>query len=281
MRPIARSLLVLAVAAVTSVVGMSASQAATRHATHHAKTCSGSGWSNPGMLTSGTYDGLVVSGLCMVPDGASITIHGNVQLNRGSTLFAISSNTMKIHGNIDVDDGATLALGCTAELGCDGSHSNPPSKDVVYGRIGAYRALSMYLNGDTVYGNISFVAGGWGRTCTDNDPNAPIGHELVLKDNSFYGRIMLDRWAGCWMGFIRNVVHGTVTIMHNYSNLATDNPQGVDSTEVVANQIWGGLNCWSNTPAAQFGDATQGMPPGYGPNTVHGRVSGECRALVG
>jgi hypothetical protein len=38
--------------------------------------------------------------------------------------------------------------------------------------------------------------------------------------------------------------------------------------------------CNSNSPQAQFGDAVEDGPPGYGPNTVGGRAIGECAALA-
>lgn len=243
------------------------------------------------MLASGTYYGLNVSGVCMVPAGVHVVIRGDVNIRTAATLFAITSQTMKINGDVHIGRAAILALGCSAGLGCDGSNGNPqPSNDTVNGDITARGALAMYLNGDTVRGDVSFLWGGWGPMCTDpnaDSPNDPLGHDLVVKDNTFRGSVTLYGWSGCWMGFLRNTVHGRVTISNNYANPAnviTDtNPpenQGLDSTEVVANTIWGSLSCWGNTPRAQFGDAVEGAPPGYGPNTVHGRVSGECRSLV-
>jgi hypothetical protein len=228
------------------------------------------------MLGSGTYQGLTVSGVCIVLDGVNVTVRGGVTLQPGSTLMAISSNTMDITGTVTVGKGAVLALGCSAEMaemGCDGL-----SADTVRGGIVANGAKAMYLNGDTIHGTVSFVGGGWGPGCFDD---GSLGHQLVVKDNDFHGSVNLSGWTGCWMGFIRNTVHGTVTISGNYANQdAEANPQGPDSTEVVANQIWGQLSCSGNTPMAQIGDANEGAPPGYGPNIVHGRATGECATLV-
>ncbi|HET8583290.1 MAG TPA: hypothetical protein VFL65_08550 [Jatrophihabitans sp.] len=282
-------------AAATAVLGLQsaagASPASPQHTHHHAKTCAGTGFTSPGLLTSGTYYGVNVSGFCMVPSGAHVLVLGNVNIGTAGTLFAITSNTMTVHGNVHIGRAAILALGCSAGLGCDGANGNPPpSKDTVYGNVTGVGALAMYLNGDTVRGNVAFIWGGWGPMCTDPNadlPTDPLGHDLVVKDNTFNGSVTLYGYSGCWLGFLRNKVHGRVIIANNYANPAnviTDvNPpedQGLDSTEVVANTIWGSLSCWGNTPKAQFGDAVLGAPPGYGPNTVHGRVTGECRSLV-
>src|SRR5581483_74501 len=213
-----RTLAACGLVAATATLGLQASAAATpeHHHHHHAATCSGAGWSNPGMLAYGTYYGLNVSGLCMVPAGVHVVIRGDVNIGTAATLFAITSQSMTINGDVHVGRAAILALGCSAGLGCDGSNGNPPpSNDRVNGDITARGALAMYLNGDTVRGDVSFLWGGWGPMCTDpnaDSPNDPLGHDLVVKDNTFRGSVTLYGWAGCWMGFVRNTVHGRVTI---------------------------------------------------------------------
>lgn len=269
-----RRLTTILLAAVTAALGSLVGAGAASAAPMRNVTCSGSWQSGPGMLMSGTYSHVTVAGVCLVPDGQSITIRGGMTLQPGAQLLAFfTSQQMAIYGGISVGQGAVLGLGCSAELGCDGSNDNPPSQDVVHGDIVADGAMAMYLNGDTVYGNVSFLGGGAGRDCTDPNPESSIGHDLVVKDNDFHGTVTLQGWAGCWMGFIRNTVHGVVTIADNYANplwLA----QGPDSTEVATNTIWGALNCSGNTPAAQLGDSGGSL------NTVHGSATGECVSLV-
>jgi hypothetical protein len=288
-----RTLLVGAAVAVTSVAGLSAASATPRHHHRHhhqPTTCSGASWTSPGTLGSGTYYGLEVSGVCLVQAGADITIKGDVTIDTAASLVAINSQTMQIDGDISVGRAAILGLGCTAGLGCDGTNNNPPSADTVNGDITARGALAMYLNGDTIHGDVTFRWGGWGPMCTDpnaDDPTDPLGHDLVVKDNTIRGEVDLSGWSGCWTGFIRNAVHGDVRIANNYANPAnvitdvTPNVnQGLDSTEVIANTISGDLTCYANTPAAQFGDGLEGQPAGYGPNTVGGRARGECASLL-
>jgi hypothetical protein len=266
MRQAVRLLLLPAVAALTVLAGTSAATAAPAPSV----TCSGA-------LPSGSYTTVTVSGVCLVPNGADVMISGGMNLLPGSQLVAFfTSQRMNIHGNVVVGAGAVLALGCTPEFGCD-SPAHPPSQDVVHGNIVARNALSMYLNGDTIYGNVSFVGGGWGPTCTDpnaQDPSDPIGHSLAVKDNTIRGTVTLQGWSGCWIGFVRNSVHGVVRIADNYANQSPANFQGADSTEVVSNTIWGVLSCSGNTPAAQVGDS------GGTPSVVHGIVTGECAHLT-
>lgn len=277
-----RRRIVVLLACVAAVVGALVVPGAASASPRADMTCSGA-WPTPGTLMSGSYRHVTVSGVCLVPDGQVITISKGMTLEPGAQLVAFfTSQQMTIVGRISVGRGAVLALGCTPEFGCN-SATKPPSKDVVDGNIVARHALSIYLNGDTIFGNVSFIHGGWGRDCTDpnaQDPNDPLGHSLAIKDNVIHGRVTLRHWSGCWIGLVRNTVFGRVTIAHNYANQDPANEQGADSTEVVANVIWGRLSCYENTPGAQFGDAVIGAPPGYGPNTVSGRVSGECRALV-
>lgn len=234
-------------------------------------------------LTSGTYPGLtVVAGYCVVPAGANITVNGDVTIQPGGTLLALAPQTMTINGNISVGSGATLALGTPGP-------TNTPSHDTVNGAITATDAKAMYLFGDTVTGDVSFVGGGWGNTCTD--PNAdsstdPIGHDLMLKDSTVGGSLTLSGWSGCWMGVLRNTIGGDALITGNYANPANiNNPgtanevkQGLDSTEIVANRITGNLTCSNNTPQAQFGDALS--DPANGLNFVSGTVTGECVSLT-
>jgi hypothetical protein len=221
-------------------------------------TCSG------GTIGSGTYHGLTVTGNCTIPSGATVTINGNVIIAPSAVLNAVTMSTVVINGNVVVGRGATFGLGCTLETGvpaCTGT-----TNDVVNGNIVGDHALTMYLDGNTVWGNVVIAGGGPGVTF---DPYI----NLAIKDNVFYGNTVVTGWQGAWWGYIRNVQHGNVVLINNQGA----NP---DSSEVVHSTISGSLVCLGNSPAAQFGDAGEGAPPGYLPNHVGGAAVGECANLV-
>jgi hypothetical protein len=68
------------------------------------------------------------------------------------------------------------------------------------------------------------------------------------------------------MGFIRNDVHGSVSLN---DNVLSD----TDGNEYVTNTIHGSLHCSGNSPAPQVGDS-EGEP-----NVVTGAVTGQCVGL--
>lgn len=70
----------------------------------------------------------------------------------------------------------------------------------------------------------------------------------------------------CWLGIIRDTVHGNVRDFGN--TLAHP-----DANEIVTNTIFQSLACDGNSPVAQDGDS------GGQPNVVHGAKIGECASL--
>jgi hypothetical protein len=212
-----------------------------------------------GTALSGSYGGnLTITGNAYVDNGATLTVHGTLTLAPGSCLDAFSLGTVTVGGNLLVGKGATLGLGCTpGSVGpgppCNGQTTN----DTVGGSLLADQPLTMYLDGDTILGNVVSNGGGPG----------PRGQFLnfPVKDNWIGGSLTLQGWSGGWMGALRNTVLGSVT----YSNNSTVDP---DSNEVVTNTISGNLNCQGNSPAVQPGDA------GGSPNVVGGRKLGQCTA---
>lgn len=216
-----------------------------------------------GTLASGTYPGLVVSGDCTIPDGATVTIAGNLILLPGSALDAQTLAEVHVTGNVVAMRDANFALGCDAEICGAETH------DVVDGNVIGSGALTLRILSSTVHGNIVSVGGG----------NIPTDVNLPIKDNKIDGNVTLIGWNGTWLGLIRNEIGGNATIIGNRSNRS--NPvQGPDSNEVIANNVAGNLVCHANDPVAQYGDGLEGAPPGYGPNTVGGNAVGECAALT-
>lgn len=260
----------------TALFGVVAPSAANA-ASPTAYNCTGGSWSGgPSVMPSGTFSRVDITGLCVVPAGETMTITGDLNVAPGGVLVAISDATVHVQGNARAGMGAILALGCTAELGC-----TPTADQQVWGNVVATNARAIYLNGTHINGNVVINGGGPGADCIDT--GFPwIGHDLPIKDNVIDGNVHIDGWAGCWIGFIRNQVGGSVSISRVVANVATDasgmplDPQGPDSTEVLANVIGGSLTCRNNLPAAQYGDA--GTPP-YATNQVAGTKRGECANL--
>ncbi|HZU12384.1 MAG TPA: hypothetical protein VFB58_06060 [Chloroflexota bacterium] len=210
-----------------------------------------------GGVATGTYQGLLVTGYCAVPSGSTLNVQGNLVVAPDGYFDALTMSTVNVSGNILVDRGATLALGCTfaSPPPCTGN-----TNDTVGGNIIATHAFTMYLDGDTINGNVISIGGGPGPTFN------PFVN-LAIKDNVIGGNVLVNGWQGAWAGFIRNVTYGSVMWM----NVVTVDP---DSNEIVTNWIAGNLACRGNMPAAQIGDS------GGSPNVVLGQAVGECASLT-
>jgi hypothetical protein len=88
----------------------------------------------------------------------------------------------------------------------------------------------------------------------------------TIEDSSIHGSVTISGYNGFWMGFIRNDVHGSVSLN---DNVLVD----TDGNEYVTNTIHGSLNCSGNSPAPQVGDS-EGEP-----NVVTGAMTGQCVGL--
>ncbi len=220
----------------------------------------------PATAIAGSYGNLVITGNEYVAANTTLSVSGNLTLAPGSCLDAFTLGTVTVGGNILVGAGATLGLGCTpGSLGppfnqppCDGQTTS----DVVWGSIFANHAMTMYLDGDTVHGNVISVGGGPGATL---DPyiNFPI------KDNTIDGNVFVTGWKGAWFGLLRNTIHGSAAIAFDVG-VTTGDFGNYDSTEIGQNTVFGSLLCFGNSPAANFGDS------GAAPNVVYGLALGEC-----
>ena len=221
--------------------------------------------SSAGTAVFGTYSSLTINGNAYVPEGKTLTVTGTLTLAPGSCLDAFSVSTVQVGGNIMVGHGAVLGLGCTpGSLGppftqppCHGVTTN----DTVGGSILADQPLTMYLDGNTIAGDVISRGGGPGLT-SNQFVNFPI------KDNTIGGRLLVEGWEGGWAGLIRNHVTGNVGFSHNISVLDPD------SNEVQTNVIGGNLTCFANSPAAQVNPADGGQP-----NVVAGQKLGQCAGL--
>jgi hypothetical protein len=221
--------------------------------------------SSAGLAVSGAHASLTISGNAYVPEGKTLTVSGNLTLAPGSCLDAFVVATVNVRGNILVRPGATLALGCTpGSLGPP--LDQPPchgvtTKDTVDGSILADHPWTMYLDGNTIHGDVISRGGGPGL-------NSDVFVNFPIKDNTIGGRLLVEGWEGGWAGAIRNTVGGSLGFSHNMSVLDSD------SNEVQTNVVGGDLVCFANSPSAQVNPADGGLP-----NIVAGSKLGQCAGL--
>lgn len=216
-----------------------------------------------GTALAGSYGNLTVAGDSYVAAGTTLTVRGNLRLAPGACMDAFTLGTVDVGGNLTVGRGATLALGCTPQS--LGDPTIPPcfattTDDTVGGNLVADQPLTMYLDGDTIHGNV--VSHGGGPGLLGPYTNFPV------KDNTIGGNLIMQGWLGAWAGAIRNTVGGNVVFSGNQS---VQNP---DSNEVQTNTINGNLVCFGNSPAAQVNPADGGQP-----NDVGGNKVGQCAGL--
>ena len=225
--------------------------------------------SSAGPAVSGSYGNLTIRGNAYVASGKTLIVRRNLRLAPGACLDAFTLGTVHVWGDVLVRRGAILALGCTpGSLGPP--IPRPPcgtttTSDTVGGNIVAHHEYTMYLDGDSIHGNVISTGGGPGPTRTPY-VNFPI------KDNVIGGNLIVRGWQGAWFGVIRNTVHGNVVLTKNVG--VTTGETGLpDSTEVVTNTVSGNLICLGNKPPAQIGDS------GGTPNVVGGKKIGQCTAV--
>jgi hypothetical protein len=263
----------------TVVVGASAAGAAEAHQ-QHPHFCSGT-LAAPGVLAGTFHSDVIVIGACAVNGGAAV-IRGDLILTPGSVLdatFALNDVTGKgassltVFENVKVGPGAVLAIGCepnfspcsddpdAAKGGTLTGHNH------VFGNVSAWHALAVLLHASTIYGDVTSQGGGGGVTCAV--PKTGIFHLLKspvfsdAEDNNVGGDLSFTGLRTCWLGALRNYVHGSVVAVAN--KMADP-----DASEFLANVIRGNIACFANSPAVQYGDSMGS------PNKVRGRAFGEC-----
>lgn len=208
---------------------------------------------------SGSYRNLTITGNRYVAKKTTLTVSHNLTIARGACLDAFTLGTVTVGGNVKVGKDAILALGCTpGSIGPGPPCHGKTTDDTVGGNIVASHALTMYLDGDTIHGNV--VSNGGGPGLGLPFLNFPV------KDNTIDGNLIVQGWHGGWAGALRDVVGGNLIFSRNVSVLDPD------AMEVVTNTISGNLICHGNSPAVQVGDS------GGSPNTVGGKKIGQCTA---
>jgi hypothetical protein len=207
--------------------------------------------------------------VCTIPAGV-VTVHGNATIASNAALDAtgpsIEAGTLTVLGSMMVGPNGILALGCTPEIGCQGT-----TNDSVAGNLVAFNALGVLLHGDTIGGSVFVQGGGGGVNCNlsplfTSFAGFPSPVYSTIEDNIVNGSVSVLALRTCWFAVIRDQVKGNVTVDYN---TAADG----DATEITDNIIGGNLSCFGNNPAAQVGDSLGG------PNTVAGKKLGECVIL--
>jgi hypothetical protein len=222
-------------------------------------TCSG------GVIAPGDYGVLKVTGSCLIP-GGTVVVHNRLFIGSNAALDAATqAPTLIVRGNVFVGHNGIFLLGCS-EAFSPPCPSGVTTSDVIDGNVVAIGALALIFHSNSIYGNLTQIGGGGGVNCNPNDTLQGSPVYSTYEDNWIGGRALVNRYQSCWFGFIRNHVHGSVTLKNN--TLADP-----DAMEVVTNTIQGNLRCSGNSPAPQVGDS-QGQP-----NVVFGKKTGQCAAI--
>lgn len=218
-----------------------------------------------GELTGPTYSNVVVTGSCTVPDGADVTVLHNITVGAGAMFDASTHSTLTVHGNVSGGPGSFVALGCTEAHPCDDEVPGNIGDDVVDGNVTLDHVYDAAINGVTIGGNLTSVGGGAGLA---EDQFIPFS----VKDDTIGGNVSVSGLRTTWFGVIRSQIGGNVTL----TDIVLADPDG---NEIVANDIGRNLVCHGLSPAPQLGDAVEGAPEGYGPNTIGGKAVGQCAEI--
>jgi hypothetical protein len=275
MLKILRLAVITSLALGTVVLGAGAAGAAT--AGHdQPNICTGT-LTAPGVLT-GTYHGdVVATGVCAVDAGAAV-IKGNLIVAPGAALVAtfalndvtgIGTSSLTVFGNVEVQSNAVLAMGCEPAFDPCTDGPDGTSQSRVVGNVDGSNALGVIIHASTITGNVSVIGGGGGGGVACSPPypgifaaagTAPFSDS---EDNTIGGNLTFIGLHTCWLGALRNSVHGNVFVAGNtMAKPAAD--------VIVNNAVNGSIACFGNSPAVQYGVFVRS------PNQVQGRASGEC-----
>ena len=239
-------------------------------------TCSG------GVIPPGNYGPTTITGFCQMV--GTYSFKGGLTVASGGALDAADLSGagagcdvfVSVSGGIQVQPGAVLYFGNGPGTGC------PNSNNVVNGGIAAVNGDTVVIHGTTINGGFSANGGGPGN-CNPS-PAAPFGSYTNIEDSTVNGRTSVSNLNTCWIGIIRNQLHGGLVVNNNESS-------DTDAIEINSNLIKGGLSCAGNflnpavtpdpNPLAPNGVPTNlsdNMLPPH-PNSVTGAETGQCVGL--
>jgi len=248
---------------------------------HGTTTCTGTP-DAPGLL-AGTYrSNVVVTGVCVVNGGAT-TVRGDLVIAPGAGVNATfarndqpggsGASSLTVKGNVIVQRDGLLAMGCEPNASPCTDDPDPSNggtltgQNHVYGNVTEWKALGAIVHASTIGGNVTELGGGGGVSCDPPFPGlfgalqSPAFSDY--EDNTIGGNLTVAGLQTCWLGMLRNNVHGNLGA---FKNTMAD----PDAGEVLQNTVHGSIVCVANSPAVQFGDS------GASPNVVSGHAVGQC-----
>ncbi len=231
----------------------------------------------PGVLAGRFKGNVVVRGACAVNGGPAV-VEGNLRVARGGALlaaFAMNDRTGKGASSLTVEGNLVVARGAAAALGCEpnfftciddkGKTPSLQSRVTIGGDLASYRALGVLVHNTSVAGDVSQFGGGGGLTCKPQGIFAAFNSPAYsdYEDDAIGGSVAVSGVRSCWLGLLRNAVHGSLSFEGN--RMADP-----DANEVLHNYVNRSLSCSANSPAVQYGDS------GGSPNVVNGGAYGQC-----
>lgn len=212
---------------------------------------------------SGTYSNVMIVGPCAVPQGATLTVTGNLTVASGAVFDAQTvSSTVAISKNVTAASGSFLGLGCQAEASVGNSaHPCADGGDAVIsvgGNITANGAMAVMLNGISVERNVAITGGG---------SDVP----WTIKNSTIGGNLTMSGQSTSWIGVLFNTIGRNAT----FTQIAINDPDGSGEGMYIGyNDVGHNLVCSGITPK---------VSPGFRPgavNTVGHNATGQCAALI-
>jgi hypothetical protein len=253
--------------------------------------CSGS-FGKPGLLTGNYPNGAVVKGNCATKAGRA-RVFGTLLVTKGSALAAAwglnhrthkGGSSLTVTGNLVINQGATVVLGCKVNANgsgfpcLDDPHPNHPtlsSSVRVSGSVIENSPLGVIVHNSLIGGNIKETGGGGGLSCAPpkRGPFAKLMSPIYsdYEDSSVAGNLAIRSLKSCYLGVIRDHVHGNLSFVNN----KLGDP---DAIEIEANVVGKNLSCFGKSSVWNSHETsmTSNFPRAPQPNTVHGKRSGQC-----
>jgi hypothetical protein len=212
-----------------------------------------------------------IIGLALVPgaaNAAKATTFCNGELPPGN-YNRVEVNTNQVcfaDGGVHIRKGLVVHPGATFVFG---NESSPQSGGIIDGGVYSDHGANVQIHFTTINGVVSLIGGSgpfyeFSPFCFGSDCIT----WQTIEDSTINGNVSIVEYNGFWHGFFRNQVHGSMLFSRN---VVPDS----DGNEIQSSAIGGNLRCAGNSPAPQQGDS------GGSPNTVGGRVYGQCQTIVG